>query len=862
MVTLVFTDIEGSTRLLAELGQVRYFEALSEHRQIMRNAFGRFGGYEVNTQGDSFFYAFSSASGAVKAVKEAMAALEGGPVAVRAGVHTGAPGIDGPDYYGLDVHTAARIMAAGHGGQVLLSQTTRELLDDSFVLSDLGDHRLKDLSEPRRLYQLGVLRFPALRTLYRTNLPVPATAFVGRGVEVDELATVLRDGVRLVTLMGPGGVGKTRLALQAVGEAADAFPDGVWWVPLASLRDPALVLSSVALAIGVPEQRGRTLEETLGDVLSDGRALLLLDNLEQLLPDAAASLAALRDAGGATVVVTSRERLGLAGERVYAVAPLAPAEALELFADRTAALGVDAGDVAAVGELCSRLDNLPLAVELAAARTALLAPAEILARLGGRLDRLKGGRDSDPRQQTLRDTITWSHDLLDEHERELFAHLAIFAGGGTIDAVDVVCDGDLDVLGSLLDKSLVRRTGDRVWMLETIHEFAIEQLEENSSAEDVHDRHADYYLTLAAAADRDLRSPHQRTVLERLDAERENLRAAFDRLLDRNPPAALELVAALWSAWYRRGHFHEGQEMALAALDRADPEPTAARAEVLAAAGTFASVHGEPQKSVRWFQEALACARSAASVRGQIRALGSLQFEGQLNHKERVRLGQEAILLARTYPDRWFLGVAIGQHGVLMDQLGDTERAVDLYEEACRIFRDVGDASFTAIYLSNHAEIALRAWMTGEARARLVEGLELARGVDSPVVVALITVNLGWATLQDGDADGARSRFLEAADIARRLGQRIVCAEAMWGLAHVAAHEGDPLRVARLAGCASALYPSSQEHPTITVDYFDDVDNARAAATDDAWQKAWAEGAELNLDDGLSLALGESPSFD
>ena len=283
-VTLLFTDIEGSTRLLAELGEPGYRNALAEHRNVVREAFSRHGGYEVDTQGDSFFYAFPSATGAVGAAREAMAALEDGPIAVRVGIHTGEPTLDPPTYVGLDVHTAARIMAAAHGGQIVLSQSTRDLLDDSYALSDLGEHQLKDLSGPRRLYQLGADGFPPLKTLHRTNLPIPASAFIGRERELRELGALLHEGVRLLTLTGPGGVGKTRLALQTVADAADGFPDGVWWVSLASLRDPALVLSSVALALGVPEQSGRGLEETLIDVLSSGRAILLLDNLEQLLP--------------------------------------------------------------------------------------------------------------------------------------------------------------------------------------------------------------------------------------------------------------------------------------------------------------------------------------------------------------------------------------------------------------------------------------------------------------------------------------------------------------------------------------------------------------------------------------------------
>jgi class 3 adenylate cyclase/tetratricopeptide (TPR) repeat protein len=312
-VTMVFTDIEGSTRLLEELGHDAYAEALDAHRVAVREAFARHAGYEVDTQGDSFFYAFRTAAGAARAVNEAMAPLGGGPIAIRVGIHTGEPSLDPPTYIGLDVHTAARIMATGHGGQVVLSQSTRDLLDDSFTLTDLGEHRLKDLSRRQRLYQLGPGEFAPLRTLHRTNLPVPATAFIGRGADLGELGPLLHDGVRLLTLTGPGGVGKTRLALQAVAEAADAFPGGVWWVPLSALRDPGLVLSSVASTLGVPEAPGRGLDELLIDVLSAGRSLLPLDNLEHLLPAAAFPVAQLRDAGGATVVVTSRERLQLSG---------------------------------------------------------------------------------------------------------------------------------------------------------------------------------------------------------------------------------------------------------------------------------------------------------------------------------------------------------------------------------------------------------------------------------------------------------------------------------------------------------------------------------------------------------------------
>jgi predicted ATPase/class 3 adenylate cyclase len=850
-VTMVFTDIAGSTRLLAELGEAAYRDALGAHRVEVRGAFARHAGYEVDTQGDSFFYAFPTATGAASAVRDAMAALDGGPVAIRVGIHTGEPGLDPPSYIGMDVHTASRIMATGHGGQVVLSQTTRDLLDDSFALSDLGEHRLKDLSRPQRLYQLGPGEFPPLKTLHRTNLPVPATPFIGRGADLGELGPLLHDGVRLLTLTGPGGVGKTRLALQAVAEAADAFPGGVWWVSLSALREPGLVLSSVATTLGVPEQPGRALDELLIDVLSAGRTVLLLDNLEQLLPGAASPVARLRDAGGTTVVVTSRERLQLSGERVYPVTPLEAEEATELFGARTAALGFDPGDAGDVAELCERLDNLPLAVELAAARAGLLAPAEILSRLGGRLDRLKGDRDADPRQQTLRATIAWSHDLLDQAERELFARLAVFTGGATLDAVEAVCDADLDVLTSLLDKSLVRKTANRVWMLETIREFASDQ----PGADALGDEHARYYLALAEAWARELRGSGQAAALELFASELANLRAAFDYLLDHDPPAALRLVAALWEFWFMRGHFQEGHALLTEALARAPAEPSVARASALVGAGLIGSELGDYLESYGLLEEAVECARAIGSTSWEANALTLLADKPDLDAVEQIRLSEQAVALARASGDRWLLGLVIGNHGVVLGLLGDNERSAELSEEAYRICRGVGDVSLSALWLSNLAASALRAGDTAKARAMLGESLELARQIDDLRTIGAIIANLGWVELLEGDLDAACSCFAEAATIGRRLGKQVLLAEMLWGFAQVAAADGDAAQAARLGGAAAALGEAAGIDVAATMPLARHIDDARARTGKDAWQRAWAEGAELEVETALAQAI-------
>jgi predicted ATPase/class 3 adenylate cyclase len=851
-VTFVFTDVEGSTSLLNELGAEAYADALADHRAVIREACTRNGGVEVDTQGDSFFLAFPTAPAALDAASEFADHLDtNGQIRVRVGVHTGTPLVGEEGYVGHDVHRAARIAAAGHGGQVLVSAATAALV--ARELTDLGEHRFKDLGAPERVFQLGSGEFAALKSLYRTNLPVPATTFVGRGHELDDLGALLDRGVRLLTLTGPGGVGKTRLALQAVANAMEAFPDGVWWVPLASVRDPDLVLSSVALALGVPEQRGRELEESLIDVLSAGRSILLLDNVEHLLPSVAEKVATLRDAGGSTVVVTSRERLQLAGEHVYPVAPLVATEATELFSARTSALGYDAGDADSVAELCARLDNLPLAVELAAARTGLLAPAEILARLGGRLDKLKGGRDADPRQQTLRATIGWSHDLLDRPERELFAQLAVFTGGGTIEAVEAVCEADLDVLTSLLDKSLVRRSGERVWMLETIREFASEQLSASPAADDLRDRHAGYYLALAESSDTELRGPGQAEALRRFASERDDLRVAFERLLERDPPAALRLVAALWAFWFMSGHFREGREQLAAALEGAPSEPTEARASALVGAGLLADEQADGE-SRGLLEGGLADARAAGSTRMEANALSLLSYY-QFGRDEQIRLGEEAITNARASGDRWLLGLVTGNLGDLMARLGETETAIELMDDAYRLCRGVGDFSLSALWLSNLAELTLRDGNTAAARSRLDESLELARLIDDTRGTGLALVNLGWVELLEGDLEHAFSCFEEAAAIARRLGARWLGAYAIWGFAQLAAAGGETDRATRLAGAALAFGKPTAFDPAAAVSFISHLDDVRAALGEQAWQKARDEGAALDLDAALRLAL-------
>ena len=423
-VTFLFTDIEGSTKLLHELGPEAFADALAEHRRILREAFTAQGGVEVDTQGDAFFVAFPTADGALAAAAAAREALAAGPIRVRMGIHTGHPHLGAEGYIGADVHRGARIGAAGHGGQVLVSATTAALVGTD-RLRDLGEHRLKDFDAPTSIYQLGDERFPPLKTISNTNLPRPASSFVGRAAEVAAVAALLQDGARLVTLTGPGGSGKTRLGIEAAASLVPSFTAGVFWVGLAPLRDPALVSETIGQVIGA--------KDGLAAHIGERQMLLLLDNLEQVVA-AAPELAALLEAcPQLRLLVTSRERLRVRGEVEYPVAPLADPEAVDLFCSRAQLEPDDA-----IRRLCRALDNLPLAIELAAARVAVLSPAQILERLSGRLDLLKGGRDADPRQQTLRTTIEWSHELLTHDDQALFERLAAFTGGWRLYAYEDV----------------------------------------------------------------------------------------------------------------------------------------------------------------------------------------------------------------------------------------------------------------------------------------------------------------------------------------------------------------------------------------------------------------------------------------
>ncbi len=796
-VTFLFSDIEGSTRLLHDLGATGYAAALTEHRRTLREAFGRHGGVEVDTQGDAFFVAFPTAPGALAAAAEAQEALASGPVAVRMGLHTGTPLLADEGYVGVDVHRAARIAAAAHGGQIVVSAATRSLVDDA-SLWDLGEHRLKDLAAAERLWQLGNEEFPQLRTLYHTNLPVPATPFLGREQELREVVALLtREDVRLLTLSGPGGTGKTRLALQAAAEVAEEFPDGLAWVSLSPIRDAALLLSAVAQALEVKEQPGRELADTLVAHLAGRRQLLLLDNVEHLLPRAAADVGCLRDAAGVTLLVTSRERLQLQGEQVWPVPPLEVDDGVNLFVTRALALEPVFKASPAVLELCARLDNLPLALELAAARTPLFSPEQLLDRLGERLDLLKAGREADPRQQTLRATIAWSHDLLDRDEQQLFRRLAVFVDGCTYEAAAKVCEADPDTLQSLLDKSLLRRRdtdfGPRYWMLETIREFAAERLHESGEAEDRSVTHAEYFLWLAEETEPALHGPGQLACLGRLEGEHDNLRAALGAS---EPKRRLRLAAALSWFWHLRSYFSEG----LGWLEQALGEslaPTMDRASALSGAGRLSFYFGDREAACRLLEESAGLMQELGDQRGLAQALTYAGISaGNSGDASAARMdGERAVATSRASGDEWTRALALWGLGsnYLLGRCGppDPEAAAPLLEESVALFRKTGDKWGLAAPLFYLGRIARGSGDLDAAWHLLSESAALLREVGEKFRLNLALQGLGDIARSQGDEPAAHAFYAEALEACREMNQTEAIADAQLKLALTAIDRGE-----------------------------------------------------------------------
>jgi predicted ATPase/class 3 adenylate cyclase len=800
-VTFLFTDVEGSTKLLHLLGEEGYAEALAEHRVVVREACVSEGGVEVDTQGDAFFFAFPTALGAIEAASSFTEALTAGPVQVRVGVHTGTPLLTEEGYIGGDVHRAARIAAAGHGGQVLVSSSTAQLVD--LELTDLGEHRLKDLSAPERIYQHGDGDFPALKSLFRTNLPVPATPFLGRERELADVVSLLGT-TRLLTLTGPGGTGKTRLAAQAAGLASEGYPDGVWWIPLAPLRDSTLVLETAAQVVGS--------KNGLVDHIAGKQMLCLFDNFEQVV-DAAPALATLVTAcPNLDVLVTSREPLHVSGEQEYAVPPLVHEEGVGFFLARARAVKPDFAPDEAVSEICTRLDDLPLALELAAARVKALSSAQILERLDERLPLLTGGaRDHPERQRTLRATIAWSYDLLSDEEQQLFARLAVLRGGCTLEAAEDICRAHLDNLQSLVDKSLLRFTNERYWMLETIREYAAERLEESGEADDLRRRHAQHFLALAEESDAVMGPDHRDAEIwvSRLQDEHDNLRAALDELIARaEGEPAQQLAGALWKFWYMTGAIGEGRRRLEAALAFDSPR-TAVRARALDGGTATAVESGDATTARRYAEESLAINEELADPFG----IAHAQF-----------------LLAN---------VAASE--------ADYAGARALLEQCRKRFRDMGAEYYTLLSTRVLAWVCRELGDRAMSKALNEENLRQARAARNRRIEAMTLGSLAWGAIDDGRLREAAPLARDAYRMKRSEGDRLGVASELFTIARLLTKMDQPHSAARVLARSTVLYEEmGAAIPSYDLAEREEViTRIRQSLGDDEYARAWDSGHSL-----------------
>ncbi|MDQ4035759.1 MAG: adenylate/guanylate cyclase domain-containing protein [Chloroflexota bacterium] len=861
-VTFLFTDVEGSTRLLQEDAEA-YPDILARHNRILRDAIAAGDGVEVQTEGDAFFAAFPTPSGALRAAVQAQRVLSserwpaGKIIRVRMGVHTGegAPGADG--YVGLDVHRAARIAAAGHGAQVLISDATRGLvahaLPEGVSLRDLGEHRLKDIERLEHLYQVLVdglpQAFPPIRTLSArlSNLPEERDSFVGRERELATISDLL-GRTRLLTLTGAGGIGKTRLALKIAADQIGRFADGVYLADLSPVTDPDLVPGVIATSLMVREQAGGSMLDSLADYLRDREVLLLLDNVEQVMEAASGVGRLIEAASGLKVLATSRTPLHLTGEQEFPVPPLAlpdPAgsadperlkgnEAVTLFLRRAAAvrpgLVLTAETAPAIAQIARDLDGLPLAIELAASRAKALAPDAILARLATRLSLTTAADDRPERHRTLRNTIEWSHDLLDAKHRRLFARLGTFSGGWTLEAAERICGPGLDLdvldgLANLVDHSLVRPMGaghgnTRFTMLETIRDSAVERLAASGDDAAVRQRHAETFRDLAEDAERQLTRQDRVAWLGRLEEEHGNLRAALDwseRIGDSD--MGLRIGAAIWRFWQQQGHLTEGRArlerlLAMQGADVRGPE----RVRALAALGGVSYWQNDPSMTRAAYEEAVAIARELGDTALLASALYDLSF---VPHLERNSEAVEPILLeglaaAQQSGDRVLIAEYLSGIAFLDVDRGNPAGAIEPYRTAVRIFREEGET-----------------WKAAD-----------------------LLTGLGMIIRMTGDAEAAAKHLVEALQTFGEAKDELSMSMAFTGLALIAIDEGLNERAARLVGIAARMRHEVGGTPPLIGRWGDPEHDARMALGEEAYIAARAEGYAMDTEAAEAYAIG------
>jgi predicted ATPase/class 3 adenylate cyclase len=926
-VTFLFTDIEGSTRLLEQLRD-GYATVLAEQRVLLRSTFARWRGHEIDSQGDSFFVAFARAMDAVSCAMDVQRALAGHAwpqgvlVRVRMGLHTGEPMVGSTGYVGMDVHRAARIAAAGHGGQVLLSQTTRDLvyqdLPPGAGLRDLGSHKLKDIEHPQRIFQLNIEgltdSYPPLKTLGvegepLTPLPLPATSFIGRETEVAEvIGYLLGPDVRLLTLTGPGGVGKTRLALAVTRQLRDGFPAGIAFVPLAPVSDPDGVAPAIASALGVRGETGATWLQVLTARLSEKRLLLILDNFEHLWSGATFVADLLAAAPGPKILVTSRTVLHLSGEHEYPVSPLAPPPeptgsafreevsrypAVRLFAERARAVRpgfrVDSTNAAAIADICRQLDGLPLAIELAAARLKLLPAQAVLERLQDRFGLLVGGpRDAPARHQTLHAMMRWSYDLLSPSAQTLLARLSVFRGGCALEAVQPVCGGPgddagedareqnlpedrlLEILGELVDNSLLQReevdATARFSMLETVREFATGRLAASGEETAIRRRHLSWHRTVVEQCEQGLSGPDQALWHHRLAVDVDNVRTALSWALREEGAGASApdreqaawMAGCMWYFWYLRGLLSEARSWLTLAIEQVQTH-TRGRAKALAGVGAVLWQQGEYDLAQPRFEESLDIWREVGDRSGLAEAVhlyGHLIFDRQ-QYGRAAKLFRESLALYDREEDDIYRTTLIADLGLVAYHEGDTAGARSWWEQSLAHFRERGVRDGTAATLLRLGDLDRLEGDFERAAAQYREALALFRELGENLEVASALHKIGQVILRAGDSSQAARLFRESLELQNKHRNQQGIVECLAGLAGAAAANLESERAAALFGAATAMLDrlGAPVSPADLAVWQEQEATLRRQMGPRAWTAAWAKGQALTVEQAVELAM-------
>lgn len=845
VVTLLFTDIEGSTKLIRALPPQDSLEAFAIHGRVLREGIQRYAGYEERTEGDSFFVVFQEADDAVAAAADIQRALAAQtwpgdmPVKVRMGMHTAEPTpVDG-GYFGLDVHRAARISSVGHGGQVLLSEATRAAakLPPGVALRDLGEHRLKDLAGPEWIFQLEIdglaNDFPPLNSLETpTNLPASVTPLVGRDDDIAGVEEILaRDDVRMVTITGPGGTGKTRLALAVAGRLGEVFRNGLVFVDLATVTNPGEVGGAIELALELPSMPEVPAIENVVTQLRDRAVLLLLDNFEHVAAAASDLATLLAGARRVKAIVTSRTALRIAAEREYPLQPLPADAAFELFVERARAARPafePTGAAAdAVREICTRLDHLPLAIELAAARVKLLSVQQILDRLGSRLTLLSTGRQDVPaRQQTLRDTIAWSYDLLPPEAATLLCRAAVFVGGFTLEAIEHVAPDDpatLEQVEALVDQSLLRHDADsgRFSLLETIREFALEHAQLRGLVDETCQRHAVFFAELVEQAEEGLHGPDKEEWHRRFDDELPNMRSALQWALEAEPPQvelAARLGVGLGQHWYTHGRAVEGAAW-LRRVHALEGIPTRLRAQVAQRLGVLLDQQADKAGAAAVLEEAHQLFLEVGDRAGEARALNSLASA------------------VRT--------------------VGSSGRARELYDEALRIRTEIGDESGISVTTFNLARLAMDEGDFETGRRLFERSHEIDTSLGEEWGAMLGSLGIAEAAVAQGDLDTAEPLLRSAVRYFFDSEDEDHLAEALSICAAEARALGRFERSARLLGAAEGQW-DRLGLPLSPADevYVEACRSAlRSAMGDEAYARAVAEGCAMTTDQAVAFAM-------